>query len=230
MPGDLIVEAHGAFHTAHCVECHREYSHQWVKGRCWTGALCACVCGVLVSYLKKGLSLSLSLSLCLSASFFFLVLPRPRVCWQNSNMRARGLSKLCQARWVLPPPPPSLSLSLSVTCTHCLMAKFSSYGSSIFLVHQESAELTLLNILPCFFVCLFFDRYCVFRWKPANAISHPAIKGLNLTEHNPSKSMPLCWSPWSLPLSNHVVFTHAKSEKQLSCCFSTLASPQSESA
>ncbi|KAK3750720.1 hypothetical protein QZH41_017269, partial [Actinostola sp. cb2023] len=29
---DSIVEAHGTFHTAHCLECRQEYSQQFVKG------------------------------------------------------------------------------------------------------------------------------------------------------------------------------------------------------
>lgn len=29
---NLLVEAHGSFHDAHCIECHKEYSHQFVKG------------------------------------------------------------------------------------------------------------------------------------------------------------------------------------------------------
>lgn len=32
VPGDLIVEAHGAFHNAHCITCNKEYSHDFVKG------------------------------------------------------------------------------------------------------------------------------------------------------------------------------------------------------
>ena len=28
---DKIVEAHGAFHTGHCITCRREYSQQWIK-------------------------------------------------------------------------------------------------------------------------------------------------------------------------------------------------------
>ena len=32
VPADLLVEAHGSFHNAHCMECHKEFSHQFVKG------------------------------------------------------------------------------------------------------------------------------------------------------------------------------------------------------
>ena len=26
------MEAHGSFHTAHCLDCGKEHSHEWVKG------------------------------------------------------------------------------------------------------------------------------------------------------------------------------------------------------
>ena len=29
-----LVEAHGAFHAAHCITCHKSYSHAFVKGEC----------------------------------------------------------------------------------------------------------------------------------------------------------------------------------------------------
>ena len=29
---DNLVEAHGAFHNAHCITCHKSYSHAFVKG------------------------------------------------------------------------------------------------------------------------------------------------------------------------------------------------------
>lgn len=29
--GDLIVEAHGTFFSSHCVDCHTEYSQEWIK-------------------------------------------------------------------------------------------------------------------------------------------------------------------------------------------------------
>ena len=32
LPDELIVEAHGAFHNAHCITCNKEYSHDFVKG------------------------------------------------------------------------------------------------------------------------------------------------------------------------------------------------------
>ena len=30
---DLLVEAHGAFHNAHCIDCGAEYSHEFVRGK-----------------------------------------------------------------------------------------------------------------------------------------------------------------------------------------------------
>jgi hypothetical protein len=32
VPGETIVEAHGTFHTSHCLACRREYSLDWMKG------------------------------------------------------------------------------------------------------------------------------------------------------------------------------------------------------
>lgn len=32
LPGDSIVEAHGTFHTSHCLDCHKEYDKGWMKG------------------------------------------------------------------------------------------------------------------------------------------------------------------------------------------------------
>lgn len=42
VPDELIVEAHGAFHNAHCITCNKEYSHDFVKGESsWpTNKLC----------------------------------------------------------------------------------------------------------------------------------------------------------------------------------------------
>jgi len=31
VPGDKLVEAHGSFHTAHCIDCRKEHSHDFVK-------------------------------------------------------------------------------------------------------------------------------------------------------------------------------------------------------
>ena len=32
LPGDKIMEAHGTFHTSHCLECNKEYTQEWMKG------------------------------------------------------------------------------------------------------------------------------------------------------------------------------------------------------
>lgn len=32
IPGDKIVEAHGTFHTGHCLKCQKEYPQEWMKG------------------------------------------------------------------------------------------------------------------------------------------------------------------------------------------------------
>lgn len=32
VPADKLVEAHGTFHTGHCVECNSEYTLEWMKG------------------------------------------------------------------------------------------------------------------------------------------------------------------------------------------------------
>ena len=32
LDGDKIIEAHGTFHTAHCLKCGDEFSQDWVKG------------------------------------------------------------------------------------------------------------------------------------------------------------------------------------------------------
>lgn len=34
IPDERLVEAHGTFHTAHCITCHKEYSLEFVKGTC----------------------------------------------------------------------------------------------------------------------------------------------------------------------------------------------------
>ena len=30
---DFLVEAHGAFHTAHCIDCGLEHQHEYVRGK-----------------------------------------------------------------------------------------------------------------------------------------------------------------------------------------------------
>lgn len=32
IPDDKIIEAHGTFHTSHCLECGAEYSLEWMRG------------------------------------------------------------------------------------------------------------------------------------------------------------------------------------------------------
>lgn len=32
IPGEKLIEAHGTFHTGHCLECRKEYPLQWMKG------------------------------------------------------------------------------------------------------------------------------------------------------------------------------------------------------
>lgn len=32
LSGDKIIEAHGTFHTSHCLDCQKEFSQDWVKG------------------------------------------------------------------------------------------------------------------------------------------------------------------------------------------------------
>ncbi len=27
------MEAHGTFHTSHCIECRAEYSQEWIRGQ-----------------------------------------------------------------------------------------------------------------------------------------------------------------------------------------------------
>lgn len=32
VPDSKLVEAHGTFHTGHCMHCKKEYSQEWMKG------------------------------------------------------------------------------------------------------------------------------------------------------------------------------------------------------
>ena len=32
LPEEVVVEAHGTFHTSHCLKCKQEYSQEWMKG------------------------------------------------------------------------------------------------------------------------------------------------------------------------------------------------------
>ncbi|XP_074657805.1 NAD-dependent protein deacetylase sirtuin-2-like [Tubulanus polymorphus] len=42
IPGDEIVEAHGTFHTSHCLGCRKEYSQDWMKEQIFTGGVPKC--------------------------------------------------------------------------------------------------------------------------------------------------------------------------------------------
>nr|CAD7454343.1 unnamed protein product [Timema tahoe] len=33
IPGEKLVEAHGTFHTSHCLKCRKLYDLEWMKGR-----------------------------------------------------------------------------------------------------------------------------------------------------------------------------------------------------
>lgn len=33
LPDDAIVEAHGSFHSAHCLKCRKKFDYEWVKGK-----------------------------------------------------------------------------------------------------------------------------------------------------------------------------------------------------
>ena len=32
IPDDKLVEAHGTFHSSHCIDCSEEYTFDWMKG------------------------------------------------------------------------------------------------------------------------------------------------------------------------------------------------------
>lgn len=42
LPGEKIVEAHGTFHTSHCLECRNEYSLDWMKERIFADIVPTC--------------------------------------------------------------------------------------------------------------------------------------------------------------------------------------------
>jgi len=49
IPPELLVESHGSFGSAHCIECNIEYSQQWVKAKLFDGGVPRCTaCGGLV--------------------------------------------------------------------------------------------------------------------------------------------------------------------------------------
>lgn len=42
---EKIVEAHGAFHTGHCIKCRKEYSQEWIKEIIFKDEIPTCDCG-----------------------------------------------------------------------------------------------------------------------------------------------------------------------------------------
>lgn len=49
IPNDKIVEAHGTFHTNHCIDCQKEYSQEWVKEQIFSNSVPTCTeCNGLV--------------------------------------------------------------------------------------------------------------------------------------------------------------------------------------
>ncbi|XP_046401898.1 NAD-dependent protein deacetylase sirtuin-2 [Ischnura elegans] len=42
IPGEKLVEAHGTFHTSHCLKCKKEYSLEWMKERIFADAVPTC--------------------------------------------------------------------------------------------------------------------------------------------------------------------------------------------
>jgi NAD-dependent deacetylase sirtuin 2 len=50
LPGDKLVEAHGSFHTAHCIACKQEHEGAWVKERVFSHEIPRCDCGGLVKH------------------------------------------------------------------------------------------------------------------------------------------------------------------------------------
>jgi len=51
IPGDKLVEAHGTFHTSHCLKCRKEYTLEWMKAQINTAKadhVPTCSCGGVV--------------------------------------------------------------------------------------------------------------------------------------------------------------------------------------
>jgi NAD-dependent SIR2 family protein deacetylase len=48
MPEEKIVEAHGSFAQAHCIDCRKEFSQDWIKNEILAGKVARCECGGLV--------------------------------------------------------------------------------------------------------------------------------------------------------------------------------------
>nr|XP_023026815.1 NAD-dependent protein deacetylase sirtuin-2 [Leptinotarsa decemlineata] len=42
LPGDKIVEAHGTFHTGHCLKCREEYTQDWIKEKIFENDIPIC--------------------------------------------------------------------------------------------------------------------------------------------------------------------------------------------
>ncbi|XP_049858280.1 NAD-dependent protein deacetylase sirtuin-2 [Schistocerca gregaria] len=42
IPGEKIVEAHGTFHTSHCIDCHSGYSMEWIKEKIFADSVPTC--------------------------------------------------------------------------------------------------------------------------------------------------------------------------------------------
>ncbi|XP_077998375.1 NAD-dependent protein deacetylase sirtuin-2-like [Glandiceps talaboti] len=42
VPGDKMVEAHGTFHTGHCLGCNKEYTHEWMRDEIFDDKIPSC--------------------------------------------------------------------------------------------------------------------------------------------------------------------------------------------
>lgn len=42
IPDEKLVEAHGTFHSNHCIDCRREYSKEWVKEQIFSDSIPTC--------------------------------------------------------------------------------------------------------------------------------------------------------------------------------------------
>lgn len=42
IPDEKLVEAHGTFYTNHCIDCHEEYSKEWVKEQIFSDSIPTC--------------------------------------------------------------------------------------------------------------------------------------------------------------------------------------------
>jgi NAD-dependent deacetylase sirtuin 2 len=46
IPDDKLVEAHGSFNMGHCIECHKEFAHEWIKEKVFADEIPHCdICG-----------------------------------------------------------------------------------------------------------------------------------------------------------------------------------------